>query len=290
MSPVREVGLTALREIRRNLGSTKGIALSILFFLGGLVPNLLITTFQALGAGETLPPDERRKMIEEGLGRLGYAADLAHHLATWPPVLALMFSGSLIAAPLLILLIGFDQISGDIQHRAIRYIAGRSRRESIVIGKAVGLWGVIAVLMLITNVTVWIFTLIQGSGAALEVLKWGPLVWLSSVTMAAAWVGLISLVSSFFKTPVVALFVAAPVFFTMWLTHFILRAVNPAQPARWAFPFRYEDLIMSEAPKELIGSRLSMNVAHVLGGMGASIAWGAVMVAIATLVVKRRDI
>ena len=183
MSPFREVGLTALREIRRNLGSTKGIALSILFFLGGLVPNLLVTTIKAIAdVGETITPDQRQKLIEEALVQQEHLDPaLAHYLGSWPPVLALMFSGSLIAAPALILLIGFDQVAADIQYRAIRYIAGRSRRETIVIGKAVGLWGILAVLTLITNLTVWIFTLVQGGASFGEVMKWGPLVWLATV-------------------------------------------------------------------------------------------------------------
>ena len=278
MSPVREVSLTALREIRRNLASTKGIAMSVLFFLGGLVPAVLYLAATKLQGGITEAPEVRQQLMEEALKQKGIAADVAHHLASVPPQLAQLFKGTLIFAPFLILLIGFDQIAGDIQHRAIRYIAGRSRRESIVAGKALGLWGIVAVLVLILNVTVWIVTMIQGGSPVVSVLSWGPRVWLYTACACASWVGLIALVSSFFKTPIVALFVGAPVFFGLWLTNVILEYVNPDHAARWALPFRYEELLTSHEPLK------------VLGGAAASIAWGALMVALATVVVKRRDI
>ncbi|MEZ4295947.1 MAG: hypothetical protein R3B70_13310 [Polyangiaceae bacterium] len=66
-------------------------------------------------------------------------------------------------APFFVLLIGFDQIAGDIQHRAIRYIAGRSRRESIVVGKALGVWAVISVMLLVLHIAVWVVMPATGS-------------------------------------------------------------------------------------------------------------------------------
>jgi hypothetical protein len=49
-------------------------------------------------------------------------------------------------------------------------------------------------------------------------------------------------------------------------------------PARWALPFKYQELLT--APQAL----------KVLGGAGASIGWGLVMVAIAAFILKKRDI
>jgi ABC-type transport system involved in multi-copper enzyme maturation permease subunit len=286
MSPVREASLTALREIRRNLGSAKGIAMFVLFFLGGLLPNLWL---QREHAGEQIPAAERAKLFEEMYVQQGMDAALAHFVATCPPALMLLFKGTLVCAPFVILLIGFDQISGDIQHRAIRYIAGRSRRETIVVGKVLGLWGVVAALVLALNLVVWIFTVAQGTGTVGEVLLWGPRVWLVTVLACLPWVGLISLVSSMFRTPTVALFVAAPVFFVLWTTDTVLEIINayvmrvsqhPSSAAsiRWALPWRYQELLMLP------------DIAKVLGGVGGSLAWGAVMVAITTLILKRRDV
>ncbi|MEZ4306928.1 MAG: hypothetical protein R3F14_02615 [Polyangiaceae bacterium] len=85
--------------------------------------------------------------------------------------------------------------------------------------------------------------------------------------------------SSFFRTPIVALFVGVLVFFGLWLTGKLLGLPSEAtKAASWALPFRYEDLLVSPEPL------------RVLGGVAAYVGWGAVMVAAASLVVKRRDI
>jgi ABC-type transport system involved in multi-copper enzyme maturation permease subunit len=283
MSPVREASLTALREIRRNIASTKGIAMFVLFFLGGLLGPIIgeRVIIKLLFGGDLtgLTAVEKQQVLNELLLRSGYERATVDYLSFCPWQLGILFfQGTLTFAPLLILLIGFDQIVGDIQHRAVRYIAGRSRRESIVVGKALGVWAVIAFLMLILNVTVWILMIGRGVAGPAAILTWGPRLWLLQVAAAAAWVGLITLISSLFRTPIIALLAGAVVFPGVWLTNKILGLIEAAAPAMWALPFKYEDLLISPEPL------------RVLGGVGAFIGWGAVMVAIATQVVKRRDV
>ncbi|MEZ4295946.1 MAG: hypothetical protein R3B70_13305 [Polyangiaceae bacterium] len=100
-----------------------------------------------------------------------------------------------------------------------------------------------------------------------------------SVAAMAAFAGLIAGESaSFFRTPIVALFVGVLVFFGLWLTGKLLGLFEATKAASWALPFRYEDLLVSPEPL------------RVLGGVAAYVGWGAVMVAAASLVVKRRDI
>lgn len=290
MSPVREASLTALREIRRNLGSTKGVAMFVLFVLGGALPSLLeFRAVKMLGVdpSQGMSADERRQLFEQLLTK-NYEADTARHLSYCPPLLFVLFQLTLVFAPFFVLLIGFDQIAGDIQHRAIRYIAGRSRRGSIVAGKALGVWAVIAVMLLVLNVTVWIVMAATGSNEASAILSWGPRVWLFSVASCAAFVGLIALISSFFRTPMVAMFVGVLVFFGLWLTNKICSFVSTnwkdSGAAKvfggitWALPFRYEDLLMSH------------DVPKVLGGFAGYLVWGVVMVALAAFVVQKRDI
>jgi ABC-type transport system involved in multi-copper enzyme maturation permease subunit len=292
MSPLREASLTALREIRRNLASAKGIAMFVFFFLGGSLPVVAeLVIIKILGrdplAGVT--PEETQQAYEQALLYTGRDAATAHYLSFCPPQLLLnpgdipfppfLFQGTVVFTPLLILLIGFEQVAGDIQYRAIRYIAGRSRRESIVVGKALGLWAVIALLTLVLNVTVWILMLARGSGSPLAILAWGPRLWLFQVIAAAAWVGLITLISSCVRTPNVALFIGVVAFPMIWLANVILSRIDSTKAVTWALPFRYaDDLLLSPEPL------------RVMGGMAAFIGWGAVMVAVAALIVKRRDV
>jgi ABC-type transport system involved in multi-copper enzyme maturation permease subunit len=280
MSSAREAGLTALREIRRNLRSTKGIAMFALFFLGGAVPSVLQVLFLKLvdrTSGQELPPDVSRKMFEEGLKQL-YDPATAEHLAACPPVLFGLFRGTLLFLPLLILLIGFDQIAGELQHRSIRYLAGRARREAIVAGKGLGVWAVTAVMVLVLHATVWVVMLAQGRTSPGAVVAWGPRLLVFAIAAGAAYVGLTALVSSFFRTPIVALFAGVAVFFVLWLASTVLGFFPATEGATWAFPATYEKLLVSHEPL------------RVAGGVAALVGWGAAMLAAAAAIVKRKDV
>lgn len=255
----------------------------VLFFLGGAIPSVgqvLFTRLVDTATMSELPLEERQQMFEGALTQLKYTEATAKHLSTCPPPLFIfLFKGALFFLPALILLIGFDQIAGEIQHRSIRYLAGRARRSAIVAGKALGVWGVIATMTLVLSATVWTVMLIRGGYPASLVLSWGLRIWIFTVASAAAYVGLTALVSSFFRTPIVALFVGVAALFGLWLTGSILGFFDATQAATWAFPSTYESKLL-----------VSPDPLHVVGGVVALVAWGAAMVAGAAAIVSRRDI
>jgi ABC-type transport system involved in multi-copper enzyme maturation permease subunit len=227
----------------------------------------------------------------------------ANHLLNAPRVILGLFEGTLRFMPLLVLLVGFDQIAGEIQHRTIRYSAGRSTRAAIVTGKALGVWAVIAVMMSVLHVTVWVIAIARGAKGG-PVVTWGAQMLLFSIFAAAAYVGFSSLISSLFRTPIVALFTGAGAGFTLWLIYTILglfvathEAVKEAQkldpqvqtwvPAwlakgseagQWLFPNRYEQLLVRP------------DVATVIGGILLFVVWGGLCVAGSAAIVQRRDI
>ncbi len=84
--------------------------------------------------------------------------------------------------------------------------------------------------------------------------------------------------SSFFRTPIIALFCGAGVGAVLWLAHFICSHSSKLSAGAWAFPNAYEQLlVMPEAQK-------------VLGAALLFILWGGLCVAGSTLVMVRRDI
>jgi ABC-2 type transport system permease protein len=283
MSPVTEAGLTAMRELRRNLRSAKGIAMFALFFLGGAIPSVgqillgqLVDTKTMMAA----PLEARQEFFEEVLKRAKYDDATAHYLSKCPMELfTYLLKGALFFLPWLILLVGFDLIAGEIQHRSIRYLAGRARRSAIVAGKALGVWGVVAVMTLVLDTTVCTVMLVKGDYPASLVLSWGLRIWIFTVAAGASYVGLTTLVSSFFRTPIVALFVGMAVMFAVLLTGWIFVHFEATETMAWAFPSAYESKLL-----------VSANPLHVIGGLAALIGWGAAMVAGAAAIVSRRDI
>jgi ABC-type transport system involved in multi-copper enzyme maturation permease subunit len=276
MISAREVGVVAQRELLRNLRSTKGIAMFALFFLGGLLPAVIRLMIRKL-AGDT-PEEVTHALFEGYLGKRFGNDAVVHYLSTAPQTIYFLFEGTLTFLPLLVLVVGFDQIAGEIQHRTLRYSAGRATRPSIVLGKAIGIWGVVAVMISVLHVTVWIVALVQGGQGTGAVFSWGARVLLFSVVGASAYVGFASLMSSLFRTPIVVLFVGAGVGFAIWLSNAILGAFTSTERITWIFPNRYEKLLFEPDPLT------------VLGGLGLFVAWGALCVASSSLIVSRRDV
>jgi ABC-type transport system involved in multi-copper enzyme maturation permease subunit len=276
MLSAREVGLVAQREILRNLRSTKGIAMFALFFLGGLVPAVVRLMLRKM-AGDV--PEEVVKATFEGYLSKRYVGEaIVKYLSGAPPIVFFLFEGTLMFLPLLVLAVGFDQIAGEIQHRTVRYSAGRATRPSLVAGKALGIWGVVAVMISVLHLTVWIISLAQGGQSVGALLGWGARFLLYSVVCAAAYVGFASLMSSIFKTPTVSLFVGAGVGFAIWLLNGILGYFESTEKVTWIFPNRYEKLLFEPDPL------------HVLAGVGLFLLWGGLCVTGASAIVSRRDI
>jgi ABC-type transport system involved in multi-copper enzyme maturation permease subunit len=287
MLSVREVGLVAQREMLRNLRSTKGIAMLALFLLCGVIPSLVeiflrhgateLGTAAGLGPGGLPDPAKQELYLKILATRYG-SEDIARYLAQAPSLLHGLYVGSLVFLPFFILPIGFDQLAGEIQHRTIRYSAARADRASIVVGKALGIWGVVAVMIMVLHVTVWVIAAAKGQLAIGPMLSWGGRFYLFCVIASAAFVGYGSLISSLVRTPIVALFVGVGGSFAMGLLYVVPYLFPALEPMTWAHPVRYENLLVSPDP------------ARVLGGMALLVGWGAICVAASTLVVRRRDI
>lgn len=283
MAVREEVGLVALHEIKKNIRSLKGIVMFVLFTLGGLVPTvgqMALDSWRRSAGMKEIPPDVKHELFHKAL-LANYKGDsaIADYLANCPPILFVLFQGTLAFLPLLIILIGFDQIAGDVQYRSIRYFVGRAHRESIVAGKALGTWAVIAVMTLVLNLVVWIAMLIQHEYGVVDTLSWGVRLWLYSICFGAAYVGLLNFVSSWFKQPMLALLTAVGLGFCMWLARVILEAVaGNALYGAWVFPGHYEVLLVSPDPLRAVG------------GCALAIAWGGVLVAGTTFILKRKDV
>jgi hypothetical protein len=131
MTPLSEVGLTCLREMRKNLRSAKGIVMGVLFLLGGGAASLIYVALSAfadrLRDGREVPEDQIRAIREE-LWKGVYNADVGAYLSHSPLIFVALFKATLWFIPFMTLMIGFEQIAGDLQHRTIRYTAVRARR------------------------------------------------------------------------------------------------------------------------------------------------------------------
>ena len=289
MSPVSEAGLTCLREMRRNLRSAKGIVMGLLFLLGGAAASLIYAAVSELTnpnrQGHDVPEEAFRDLRQKVWAEV-WNADIGGYLADSPSIFVALFKGSLWFIPFMTLMIGFEQVCGDLQHRTIRYTAIRARRESIVAGKFLAIWGVVAVLLFALHAFVWFVTLIRADASFSQVLVWGPRMWGLSAIYTAAYAGLTILVSSLTRRPVISLFLGLIFFSLFWVLDLAADVARMAESERfswlqyvgYAIPDYYEAwLVTPKAPQ-------------MLGAMAFLLAYGVGATAFAGWVIHRRDI
>jgi ABC-type transport system involved in multi-copper enzyme maturation permease subunit len=290
MSAASEIKWTCLRELRRNLRSAKGIAMSVLFMLGGGAASLIYAAIAEIALRKDIPAEaireQRQKVWENVYDDLGIGQYLSHA----PLFFVAMFKALWWLIPFLTLMIGFEQVCADLQHRTLRYDVVRARRWSIVTGKAIAIWLEVSALVLGLDLFVWIVTMIRGDASFLTTLSWGGRLWLLNVVYIASWAGLTVLMSSLTRRPILALFMGLVVFSGFALGDLATWALTKAAavdptwwasklaPARYAFPGFYQQWVVTPRAPEMIGA------------IAILLAFGAASTAAACWVVNRSDV
>ncbi len=274
----REIGLTAAREIRKNLKTTKGIALFVLFMLGGLGSLAVMRGFKWLvqSATRTQPPPEVMREFKLNALTEAYGEATARYLVDCPGMLYTQFQLTLFFFPLLILLVGFDVIAGETQHRTFRYLVVRAPRAAITTGKALGLWAATSTMLLVLFVTSAVAAIADGEPVG-AVIGWDLRLWAFAAVYGAAYVGLTTLTSSLVRTPIIALLSGFGLVVLLGIARFVL-LVAKLDWATWIFPSTYDKWLLSPDPK------------HLLSAIAILLAWGGACLAIAVEVVRRRDV
>lgn len=246
MSPLVEVQLITGRELRKSVRSVKGVILAALSLAGGAGASMLLAWLERLRI-EKLPEDVDVHALQEQMFSQIYGPDTGKALADCPSSLWLMFNATLWLGPLLVALMGFDSISGELQYRSVRYWTVRTRRSSYVVGKYLGAWLLVLGVTLGMNVVVWGMTAVVGHVAVGNVAAWGVRFFAISIPISAAWCGIATLVGSQFKTPMIALLVICATFFGLWLIHMI-SGLADVPSLTYLYPNAYDRFFLSPRP------------------------------------------
>ncbi len=258
MSPLAEISLIFQREMRKSFRSIKGIILAVLALLASGVASL-ICIYAESGVREKLHADDTDtfyQLQEEAFKKSGASDELAHYLSHVPLSLHLFLKFGVWLAPAMIVLLGFDSVSADIQHRAVRFWTIRTRRWSYMVGKFLGLWATISLVTLMLYVFAATAVLIKGYISFGAFFTWGLKFWLASTLIASTWCAVATFVSSQFKTPFISLLATLAAFFVIWLPGFVgwLVRVNDALDSgrmadmrwfEWVYPNAYDDLLIN---------------------------------------------
>ena len=272
MSPVQEIRFIVQRELRKNFRSIKGIALGVLTLLGGSSIALLIAKYEEFKRKEmgAITPEQIHDLREKGLAKF-YDADTAKWLADAPEVLLGLLGFTIWLTPLLIALMGFDSISPDIQHRSVRYWTLRTRRWSYFIGKWAGLWTTVSLVTFAMDFIVWMVCIARGEATAATTLGWGARFWLITLPLSAIWCGIATLISSLFRSPIIALLTTFGAFFVLWVLY-LIGAFAGWEPMLYVYPNHYDHLFLDPKIHRVgIGILASLGMTALYVGAGSAL-------------------
>jgi ABC-type transport system involved in multi-copper enzyme maturation permease subunit len=287
MNPFAEVLLVIQRELVKNVRSAKGIVLLALSILGGVVVALVlawVTAKQHELLAERLsslsPEDaaELTKNVQKQIVlQLGDGDEaLGDALSKAPAALLGALKVTVWFGPALIALLGFDAISGELQHRTVRYWTVRSRRVSFYVGKVLGLWAVVSALTLVVHLLIWGIMIARGEPAG-AVIEWGPRLWAVTLPISLVWCGIAQLVGSQFRQPILSLLLTFGSFFVLWIG-FVAGASGKVPPLLYFYPNAYDTWLLHPHPDRLFE------------GLGICLASAALYVAAGAAIFARRDV
>ncbi len=279
MSPLSEIRFVAQRELGKSFRSVKGIVLLVLSLLGGTGATLLIvkaTQLKRDNLGD-VSPEVMRSMRESATTKTFGDPLIGKSLADAPEVLVAVLVLTIWLTPMVIALLGFDSVAGDLQHKAVRYWTLRTRRASYFIGKWAGTWGTISIMTFAMHAMIWVVCIFRGEATAAVALGWGLRFWLLTLPISAVWCGIGTLVSSLFKAPMISLLVTLTSFFVLWLV-WMAGMVTGKEFLLYAYPNFYDSLLIHP------------HANRAVAGLAACIAMAAAYLGAGSYLFAKRDV
>ncbi|RYZ38608.1 MAG: ABC transporter permease [Myxococcaceae bacterium] len=203
-------------------------------------------------------------------------------LSQVPIVVLIVFKITLFFLPAYIALMGFDQVSGEVGPRSIRYLTVRARRSSVLLGKFLSQATLLLGLVLVIDLAIFVYARILNPDFAIGVLAANLLkFWGATIVFSLAYVALTTLCSSLFRSPAVSLVFNFILLFVFWLMDSVGRAVADTSLVRFV---RYL------SPSYYSGNLLHPKLAEFAGSGAAYAAFAAIFLVGAYGVLRARDL
>lgn len=192
----------------------------VLLVIGQLTSSFRATMNERLAGADA---ESAAKMMEEmRKGVLGFLANkdtaMVEALAQVPIEVLLVFKVTLFFLPAYVALMGFDQISGEVAPRSMRYLTVRARRSSVLMGKFLTQASLLVGLVLVIDLAIFVYARVLNpdfgfAALSLNLLKF----WLAAIVFSLAYVALTTLCSCVFRSPGVSLIFNFILLFVFWL-------------------------------------------------------------------------
>ncbi len=279
MNPLFETWLIVARELKKTLGSAKGMIMFTLSVLGATASTFPVPKIEeAMQEAKKVGPEQLHQFKVQLFSDLYMNDATGTRLADAPLKLVILFFIAVWLAPLLVVILGFDGIPSDVQHRSVRYWTIRSRRASYYVGKFLGLWVLVGMITFVMHALIWVIIVARGEATASDTLHWGLRFYAVSLPIIGAWCGIATLAASMFRTPMVALLTVCITFFLLFFAGVIVGRARHMEVMQWAYPNSFDAWM------------LSPEVTHALTGLAAVLGFALLTTAVGAFVFSVRDV
>lgn len=278
------------RELRKSFRSIKGIILTALTVAGGGGLALLFAQSDDIRQKRLHEKDISPEMLVEAKTKLfGWwfmDEKTGEHLGHAPGLIFFLFAVSLVLMPAIVLLLGFDSVSAERQHKTVRYWTVRSRRSSYIIGKWLGLWATCGIVALGMHALIWIVCTARGEAPFADIVSWGFRFWAASMPILGMWCAVSVFISSLMRIPILALLTTAGIFFVWWLIYFPFWVSSHNDPEVIGKPAA----ILFIFPNFYDRFLLSPQIGPFLTGLAVCFGFAAALLAASSALFAKRDV
>ena len=244
-----------------------------LFGLLGLLPAFLRAQI-SVNAG--FGPSRDELLQNQQLVSL-FGVSAATELAGCPTIVLAIGVVTLLALPFFVVLLGHDAISDDVDRGVSRWILVRASRAGLFVGKLLGIWASLSVLLLLLFVCSTAIVGLSGGVGLGDAARWSAKFWVTASAMCFPYLSLTMFLSAVMVPSTRALLLALGALFALSIGHGFVEHVSPAAARIW-FPGSYDSFL------------LSVNGAEVWVGVGLVSAWGAFWVIAGIIAMSFRDV
>jgi ABC-2 type transport system permease protein len=206
------------------------LVLLVVGWIAGQVREAVNKQLETAGAGADASAQVGEEMRKGVLGfLLSDDSAMMEALSRVPLEVLVVFKITLFFLPAYVALMGFDQLSGEVGPRSMRYLTVRARRSSVLLGKFLSQATLLLGLVLIIDLAIFVYARIANptfgyADVVINLIKF----WLAAIVFSLAYVSLTTLCSSLFRSPAVSLVFNFILLFVFWLMDTIGRASQAA--------------------------------------------------------------
>lgn len=261
MTYFREISTVFAYELACVFRGIRSLSMLAVYLLGtGLVGVIFVQAYlKVLEKAARMAPGSQEQgqelkswLIHEAIKDDPATAD---SLAATPAPVIFFFWFALMAIPLFTALTGFDVLSGELQHRGIRYLSMRVRRGSLLMGKLAVQVLVAVCITAAADAGLFLYAAwrIPGFEAGIGLSAMARF-WVCSIPYVATYVTLTALVSAWIRIPILALMLVFIVLFILWILSLLAAWLPSMAFLGWGLPSHYHWGLYSVTPSILARS------------------------------------